>query len=559
MKFGTLRTIALLLAACVWLSGCDIVKDAFNRRSSDGGKDGRTPEEIEGFFVDEDGNSRLMPPDDLQQRHGKEVSTKELATDGASSTLGHGWIGKASSKPGSFLLASPSKAGSVGGDMIRRIDLSGTIKEFDYDSDTKGAQGAYIYVPDEMRDAVPSKYVDADGLFSGIICAFVPGPEKTIVALAGGTDGGVGFVLNPYEEANAFTPLQAFKMPYASNPCRAVYSETNKKLYVIDVARTESQGGQNGIFVADIYQDKRGSIASFYSFDPKYRINSHSMNNFQGVELYKDMLYLLSGNGRFDSEWDAVVYSVPLNKAGEPLFEELKYTRTNNPIVRTDGCAISSWNIGAISIVEQKDKAILLTSGTQSIIAWEIQDSGELKKIDLNEKRPGIQGINLEDNGQGGLKFEFSPDGKHLYLLPHCRSNQNKVKLGNSLDMLAFNITSLSVPALQAEDPVDIAYKNLLISLKDAAYRPQFSMNTRDFAVGRDHIAVLGSSASNLSGLGAGADVSIIDRAKKSNISFSMPKDMRKAHESKYGFKLAKDDPKFGNAELNSHAVIWIP
>ncbi|GEM_PF-3115723 len=559
MKQGFLRVFAILLAVGVLSSGCDALSDMFKRRSSGGNGDTRSPEEIEGFFVDEDGNSRLLPPDDLQQRRGKEVTTKELSNEGASSASGQGWINKTSSKGGSFLLASPSKAGTIGGDMIRRIDLTGTIKEFDYDGDLKGAQGAYIYVPDEMREAVPSKYIDSDGLFSGIICAFVPGPDKTVVALAGGTEGGVGFVLNPYEEANAFTPLQAFKMPYASNPCRAVYSEANKKLYVIDVARTESHGGQNGIFVADMYLDKRGTIANFYSFDPKYRINSHSMNNFQGIELYKDMLYLLSGNGRFDSEWDAVVYSVPINKAGEPLFEQLKYTRTNNPIVRTDGCAISSWNLGAIAIVEQKDKAILLTSGTKSVIAWEIQDGGELKKIDLNEKRPGVQGINLEDNGQGGLKFEFSPDGKELYLLPHCRSNQNKVKIGNSIDMLAFNITTLSVPDLNEESPVDIAYRNLLTSLKDAAYRPQFSMNTRDFAVGNNHIAVLGSSASNLSGLGAGADVSIIDRSKRTNISFNMPKDMRKAHEIHYGFKLAKDDPKFGNSELNSHAVIWIP
>ena len=296
MRINTLRALAILLAAGLLTTGCDALK-----RLSSGDGDKSASGEKEGFFVDEDGNTRLLPPDDLQQRHGKEVATKELANDGASSTSGQGWISKASSKGGAFLLASPSKAGTVGGDMIRRIDLAGTIKEFDYDSEAKGAQGAYIYVPDEMREAVPAKYVDPDGLFSGIICEFVPGPDKTIIALAGGTEGGVGFVINPYEEATAFTPLQAFKMPYASNPCRAVYSETNKKLYVIDVARTESQGGQNGIFVTDIYQDKRGSVASFYSFDPKYRINSHSINNFQGIELYKDMLYLLSGNGRFDS------------------------------------------------------------------------------------------------------------------------------------------------------------------------------------------------------------------------------------------------------------------
>ena len=277
-----------------------------------------------------------------------------------------------------------------------------------------------------------------------------------------------------------------------------------------------------------------------------------------GIELYKDALYLLSGNGRFDSEWDTVIYRVPLNTAGEPLFENLKYTRTYNPIVRTYGCNISSWNIGAIAVVEHDDKPVLLTTGTTSLIAWDISD-GDFKKLDLNSKKPGVQALNLEDNGQGGLKLSYDPAGKTIFQLPHCRSNQNKVKIGNGDDMLAFNISSLSIDGLKAQDPIDIGYRELLTSLKNAAYRPIINMTLRDFAVGPKHIGVLGLSASNQSGLGAGGDVIIVDRSKKTNIAFNKASDMRRAHELKYGFKLAKGDPKFDGVELNSHAMMWIP
>ena len=562
MRSGTWKVIASVLAIGMCVGGCDILK---RRASSDMGSDGEgNPSKQEGFVLDDSGTTRLLPPDEMQQRKGVEVSTTELGNVGARSIApGHGWISETKArKNGSFLLASTSHAGTLGGDMIRRIDLGSSskdIKEFDYDDETAGTQGAYIYVPDEMRNAVSSKLIDADGMFTGTICALIPGPNKTVIAMSGGTEGGYGFVINPYEEASAFTPLQAFKMPYASAPCRAVYSEQTKKLYVVDVVRTESNGGQNGIFVADIYNDNRGSIASFYAFDLKYRINSHSLNNFQDIELFKDSLYLLSGNGRFESEWDAVVYRVPLNKVGEPLFENMSYTRTNNPIVRSDGCSLSSWNIGSLALVEQSDKNVLLTSGTTAVIAWEIGEDGSLKKIDMNAKKPGIQGYNTEDNGQGGLKFQFSPDGKSLLMLPHCRSNKNKVKIGGSDQIFAFNITQFSVPELKVGDGIDIAYRELLTSLKDAAYRPPFSMTMRDFAVGPKHIAVLGSSASNLSGLSAGSDVTIVDRDKKTPISFNKPSDMRRAHEIKYGFKLAAGDKAFDHSEQNSHAVLWIP
>ena len=566
MKTHKLMTTAALISTFA-LMGCDKANDLIGdligdmterRSSSNSGDDNGNDERKQGFIVDEEGTARLLPPDDLQQRKGVPISTTELATGGASGTIpGKSWVYGKPKDNGAFLISSASKPGTIGGDMIRRIDL-GSIKEHDYDPDQKGPQGAYIYVPDSMREAVPAKYVDSEGLFRGTICAMVPGPNKTVIALGSGTEGGVGFVINPYEDATAFTPLQAIKFPYSSNSCRGVYSEDLKKLFVIDVTRTDSKGGQEGVFVADIYNDNRGSTASLYTFDTKYRINSHTLNNFMGIELYKDALYLLSGNGRFDSEWDTVIYRVPLNTAGEPLFENLKYTRTYNPIVRTYGCNISSWNIGAIAVVEHDDKPVLLTTGTTSLIAWDISD-GDFKKLDLNSKKPGVQALNLEDNGQGGLKLSYDPAGKTIFQLPHCRSNQNKVKIGNGDDMLAFNISSLSIDGLKAQDPIDIGYRELLTSLKTAAYRPIINMTLRDFAVGPKHIGVLGLSASNQSGLGAGGDVIIVDRNKKTNIAFNKASDMRRAHELKYGFKLAKGDPKFDGVELNSHAMMWIP
>ena len=84
-------------------------------------------------------------------------------------------------------------------------------------------------------------------------------------------------------------------------------------------------------------------------------------------------------------------------------------------------------------------------------------------------------------------------------------------------------------------------------------------MTFRDFAVGTKHIAVLGSSASNISGLQAGGDIMIIDKTKKTPIAFNKSSDPRRAHEIRYGFKLAQGDPKFDQTEQNSHAVMWIP
>ena len=556
----TLSRALLVLSILTLLVGCNQRRSGGDGSFGDDNDNSPRGGAPESFAVDDDGTARLLPPNDLQQRKGVEVTnTEHLSSNASGNGPGHSWI--YSTKPknnGSFLVAATSRAGTSGGDMIRRIDLGKSITEFDYDDELKGTQGAYIYVPDSMRNAVPSKYIDADGLFSAPICAMIPGPNKTAIVLAGATEGGVAFVINPYEEASAFTPLQAIQFPYVSRPCRAVYSDEVKKLYVVDVAATETHGSQEGVFVADIYNDNRGSVASLYTFDAKKVVNSHSIGNFQGIDIYGDNLYLLSGNGRFDAEWDSVIYRVPLNKAGEPLFDEVKYTRTNNPIVRAEGCGLSSWNLGAIAVVENNGNPVLLSTGTTSTVAWDISGD-EMKKIDMNPKRPGIQSLNNEDNGQGGLKLAFDPDGKTIYQLPHCRSNTNKVKLSDNFTILAFNLTSIAIPDLTAKDPIDAGYKELLSSLKNAAYRPSFSMTFRDFAVGTKHIAILGSSASNISGLQSGADVTIIDKSKKTPISFNKPADLKRAHEIKYGFKLAQGDPKFDNVEQNSHAVMWIP
>ena len=177
----------------------------------------------------------------------------------------------------------------------------------------------------------------------------------------------------------------------------------------------------------------------------------------------------------------------------------------------------------------------------------------------MNPKKPGTQSIDFSSYGQGGPRFAIDPIGDHVFQLPHCRSNSTKVKIANDVDLFAVSIMALDTKSLTTGAPIDIGYLSLLKSLKDARYRPQFNMTARDFAVGPHHIAVIGAAASNNSGLGAGSDISIIDRSKNTNIAFNKPKDMRLAHEINYGFKLAQGDAKFDKYEQNSHAIIWIP
>ncbi len=569
-KWILLGAMALSLTACdkindfkdSALQKAEGITSGVTERRSDanaGYDEDMIPPNDDGFVVDEQGVKRLNPPTILEQDSGKAVSSKELAKGGAKAAgPDDNWVFKSPSKPGRFLVAATSHAMTPGGDMIRRIDLGSSIKEHDYDPETKGTQGAYILIPDEMRSAVPNKYIDSEGLFSGEICAFVPGPNQTVIALAGGLDGGVGFVLNPYEKEMAFTPLQVISFPYATRPCSAVYSESLKKLYVVDVTRTEAKNGREGVFVADIYNNNTASVASFYHYDKEFRINNLCINNFQSIELYQDKLYLLSGNGRFDNEWDNVIYAVPLNDLGEPLFEQRKYTQTHNPTVKSPGCGISDSNLASLAVVKTKNGPVLLSTGTNSTIAWDISGD-ELKKVDMNAKRPGVQGINLEAMGRGGVSLVYTPDGKELVQLPHCRSEAEKVKVDNDYTMIAFDLPVIKADDLSLGTPVDAGYKGVLASLHGAPYRPQFPMQFAGMAVGSKHIGIIGSSGSEISGLGAGGDIIIIDRDKKTPIGFNKPSDIRRAHELKYGFKLAQDDPKFENKEQRSHAIIWIP
>ena len=558
-----IKTIVCLASCSALFLGCDM----FSRRSSSGddGKDARAVADGNAKAGTDAGSDDGDVDSDVDEihpiRYGKEVEDTEAAQSGTTGVGAAGsWI--STTKPrgdGSFLVAATSHKNTSGGDMIRRIDLGKNIREFDYDDEKSGAQGAYIYVSDEIRSAVPNKYIDSDGFFTGEICALIPGPNKTVIALAGGSEAGVGFVINPYEEAAAFTPVQAFKIPHSSSPCRAAYSPSNKKLYIVDVASTEATRGREGIFSVDITLDGRGSTATFYQYPMGARINSHSIANFQGVKVFNDRLYLLSGYGRFDAEWDEVVYIVPMNAQGEPLFEQREFQQTNNPIFRSDGCAHSSNNIGALEIVEQPDRAVLLTTGTAATMAWEILPTGLLKKIDMNEKKPGVQGVNLEENAQGGLKLQYSPDGKTLYQIPHCRSNKKKIKIDANTEAFAFFLTTFSVPDLKRLDPVDIGYRDFLASLTDVKYRPMFTYNIADGAIGKRHAALIGNSGGSQSGLGSGGDVLIIDLQKKSNLVFGKVTDKRTAHENSYGFKLGQGDSDFEGISQRSHAVMWIP
>lgn len=557
MKITPFQCLVALMGAAMTISGCDIAKSLVERRSSeDGGaiatdKNSNKTNENPGFTIDDDGVARLPPPSDLQLRQGAPVSTTELSTAGAKSPRpGNNWIfDKKSKNGGAFLISAPSAPNIKEADIIRRIDLD-RLAEHDYDTDAKGIQGSYIYVPDEMRASVPSKYVNGEGILQANICAIIPGPENTVIAMVSGTSGGVAFVLNPYEDAQAFTPIQAIKLPYASTPCRAVYSNVTKKIYAVDVVATEKQNGQQGIYVADVYPDKPATTATYYAPAQSQRINSHSRLDFQAVELYNDVLYLLSGNGRFDAEYDVILYRVPLNKAGEPLFENMQATRTNNPIHRADHCPLSPYNLSALKALDVGAKPTLLTTGTDNTVAWDIS-SDIPKKIDMNPKKPGIQNIPTVENGQGGNRLAFSPDGRELLLLPRCRSN-NKVKVTSDYIILGMYMTSFATDSLKQNDPIDMAYQDLHKALKNAKYHAQTDVDSRDFAISPKYIGVTGS-------FDAGGDIMIIDRKKRSNLWFAKPANMKTAHTQRYGFLLGKDDPKFKNASQDAQAIIWIP
>ena len=555
MKRRNLGVFCSLVSTILLTTGCDVIEGMFARRSSDShesqAESGGSAAPRDGaLVVDDTGTWRLPPPNDLQQREGAQVSTTDRATVGAKSPRpGNNWIYDTKSKSGGFFLVSTPSAPNANTSLLRRIDLK-KIEEHDYDPDTKGKQGAFVFIPDAMKAAVPSKYINGEGLLSAPICAMVPGPDKTVIAMISGTSGGVALTLNPYEDAQAFTPLQATRIPFGSNPCRAVYSTDLKKLYIVDVVPTEKQNGQQGIFVADIYNDGRATTATYYAPKQTQRLNSHSRLDFQAIELYNDALYLLSGNGRFDAENDVVLYKVPLNKAGEPLFDDMIGERTHNPIHRADHCPMSPTNLSAVKALDIDGKPRLLTSGTDYTVMWDIA-SDMPTKIDANPQKPGTQNIDTVQNGQGGNKFEFAPDGKDLFLLPRCRSH-NKVQVTSDYVILGMNLTAFSTKDLSQKDPVDMAYQGLHKSLKNAKYHAQTDVDSRDFAVSPKYIGVTGS-------FNAGGDLMIIDRAKKTNLWFHKATDMKTAHAQRYGFIFGQDDPKFKNVQQNAQAIIWVP
>ena len=562
---SSLKWLMIGVTSMTLLPGCDQISGLLGgnfdggRRSSSGfledsdkASDGAPP------ALNDMGMALLQLPSEEEMKLGKEVTSMKKSTVGASEDGLESWVYTKGAKYGRFLIAATSKPNTSGGDMIRRLDLGSSIKEFDYDPDKKGTQGAYIYVSDEMRGTVPNKYIDSEGFFSAPICGFVPGPDKTLIALGGSTYGGVAFVIDPYEEAAAFTPKQALFFPYASRLCRGVYSSRLQKLYAIDVTRTGAKNGQEGVFVADITLDGKATPASYYSVGKANSPNTLSVNNFQDIALYEDRLFLLSGNGRFDADWDNTLFAVPINDLGEPLFNELKYYQTNNPVYMTPACGIGDANISSIAVVKTKTGPVLLSTGTDATFAWDISGD-DLKKVDLNEKRPGVQGMTLEEMGRGGVALAPTPDGKHWIQLTHCRSEKTNIQIDSTYTVKAFSLPVISADTLKPADPIDAGYIGVLKSLKSAKYYPSFSMTFADFAVGPKHIAIVGASGSNISGLGAGGDVNIIDRGKGTSLSFTKPADMKHAHELNYGFKLAKDDPDFKDTQQHSHTVIWLP
>ena len=562
----SLKWLTIGLASMTLLTSCDQVKGLMSgdtpggrRSSADIPDDSDAIPPSAPTVLNDTGIEMLHLPTEEELKIGKVVTSTKKSTFGASEDGLDSWIYKKNSKFGRFLVSATSKVNTSGGDMIRRIDLGSNIKEFDYDSDKAGTQGAYIYVPDEMRNVVPRKFIDSEGFFSAPICGFIPGPDRTVIALGGGgTDGSVAFIIDPYEEAVAFTPKQAIFFQYASRLCRGVYSSRLQKLYAIDVTRSGAKNGREGVFVADITLDGKGSPASYYSVGKANAPNPLSVMNFLDLALYEDRLFLLSGNGRFDADWDNTIYTVPINELGEPLFNEIKYTQTNNPVYMTPACGVGDSNLSALAAFKTKNGPVLLSTGTDSTFAWDISGD-ELKRVDLNEKRPGVQGITLESMGRGGVAFAFSPDGKEVIQLTHCRSEGNKITINGDYTTTAFSLPVIATDTLKVGDPIDAGYHGVLKSLKGAKYYPMFSMTFADFAVGPKHIAIVGASGSNISGLGPGGDVNIIDRTKGTSIGFAKPDDLKHAHEINYGFKLAKDDPSFKNAQQHSLSVIWLP
>jgi hypothetical protein len=523
-----------------------------------------TPEDSQGTptAVRTDTGSTLAPPTDSQRREGKTPTSSTLAEVGSyGARPSTNWIFDPNSDGGFFLVASSSRANAVGGDVVRRVDLLSTPAEYDFNPNVPGTQGMHIMLPDELRGEYPKKDVGGDGLFVGSICGIIPGPDNRVIAFTGSG----AFVLDPYRRELALTPELVIHFPYAHNACDGTYSKEFNKIYVVDVVPPGGSNAQQGIYVSDLPSDPSPIVGSLYTVPTTYGFNTHSKNRFQSVDLFDDKLYLIEGTSRFDAEWESGIHVVPLNEFGEPLFSAATLVRSESKIERAQGCTLNPDNTAASLVVGAKGRPTLLLGATQSIAAFDLS-STEATRLDLDPSRPGIQALDLQPFGQGNPALRFSPDGNKVYAMPHCRSRDAKAKVGgNYADQLE---QRLAVFDLSGESPivnpssVDAGYLSFVQYLaKDLkpSYMPRFAMTFRDMAVGTKHIGIVGAGASGASGLGAGADLVVIDLATAGPIAFDYPKDPKKAHELNYGLKLGKDDASIGAAEITSRAIIWIP
>ncbi len=553
--------LALVLAVSTALAGCKS-----ERKSSKASK-ATTPgaEAVETNATDngeEGGAGKTGIVSYVERREGATPTSVTLASGGgAGFQPGMSWAFDPSSN-GFFLVSAASRAHTTGGNVLRRIDLKGFPEEHDFNAFLDGKQGMHIMVPKEMRGAWSEKDFGGDGLFTGTICGLLPGPKKRIIALA--ING--AFVINPYVDDQAVTPDAVITFPHSFNVCEGEYSSKWHTLYATDVSRIESQSGQKGIFVVKIPEETGETVeADLFMVPSEYGFNSHSSNRFMDLSLYDDVLYLIEGSARFSGNYDTGIHRVPLNDAGEPLFAKATLVRTENPLIRAQGCTLNPDNTASGTVVQTGEKPILLVGGTTGVSAWDISDDPPVK-VDLDLRRPGIQPFDMLPYGQGAPEIHYTPDGKHVVVMPHCRSANGTEEVGGSYSKV--HVFRLAVLDLTGHTPVakgngiDISYIDFLRRIardKKPSYLPTFTMSLRDIAVGPKHVAIVGAGKAGSSGLGASADMLIVDLKEEGPIPFTEPSDWRKAHEYNYGLKLGKDDPEFKGIEQSVHATIWLP
>lgn len=478
---------------------------------------------------------------------------------------------RASSGAGSFILAGSSVATGTGGDIVRRIDfVDGQPVEKDFNPRLPGTQGLHIMVPPNLRGDWEKGDFSGDGMFIGTMCGFVPGPDEQIIAFAGRG----AFLLDPYAEGEggAIEPLATIVFPTGTRVCDGVYSPQWQKVYGFEVESIFA-ASKNGIFVANVPPRGEVSTAGLFKVNVKrdYGITKTSRNTFQDGDLYDNVLYLTEGAGRTGgSDEDVVVHRVPLNDQGEPLFEHATQFATGNPLTRASGCASHNpdYTAGAL-VVEVGGTPTLLVGGTSGVTAWDIS-SETPKKIDL-DPRAGTQPLHLgETFGQGAPEIHLAPEGKSVYVMPFCHST-GKVRLESSDPAIAHGtfdhfyrrLAVLDTEASSLDEgvgAVDIGYhwfQNKLAQEIAALRMPNFKMDFRDMAVGREHIVVIGYGSRGNTGLGPGGDVIIAERKNNKVMVFAEPGD--RPQEQLYGFRLAKDDPDVRGGTQSVYGVLWVP